>query len=114
VVPIDRAQRRVDVDERALGEAGPQRHPLPERHQMRPTYRGELVGVAEGELAQGDPSAPLSARIIAAMIEVSFLAGLTAPDLTRVDSRSTCSPIRLERPVCSASFQHRRQPGRRH
>lgn len=52
---LDGAQRRVDVDERALADAGQQRHPLPERHQMRPTYRGELVGVAEGELAQRDP-----------------------------------------------------------
>jgi hypothetical protein len=32
-----------------------QRHPLRERNQMRSTYRGELVGVPEGELAQKDP-----------------------------------------------------------
>jgi hypothetical protein len=44
VVPIDRAQRRVDVDERALGEAGPQRHPLPERHRCaRPTAASWLA-----------------------------------------------------------------------
>ena len=42
-------------------------------------------------------------HIIAAMIEVSLPAGLTAPDFTRVDGRSTCSPINSERPVCSAS-----------
>jgi hypothetical protein len=30
-------------------------------------------------------------------------AGLTAPDFTLADARSTCSPINRERPVCSAS-----------
>ena len=38
-----------------------------------------------------------------AMIVVSFPAGFTAPDATRVLGRSTCSPINRERPVCSAS-----------
>jgi hypothetical protein len=45
-------------------------------------------------------SAPHS---IAAMIDVSFPAGFTTPNLTRADDRSTCSPISLERPVCSAN-----------
>ncbi len=50
------------------------------------------------------PSSMLSApHIIAAMIEVSLPAGLTAPDFTRVEGRSTCSPINRESPVCSAS-----------
>jgi len=40
---------------------------------------------------------------IAAMIEVSLPAGLTAPDFTRVDGSSTCSSISRERPVCSAN-----------
>jgi len=93
---------------------------------MRSTYRGELVGVSEGELAQEDPqcrgrihlvehprvpparsrftSSMLSApHIMPAMIVVSLPAGLTAPDLTRVLGSSTCSPINRERPVCSAS-----------
>ena len=42
-------------------------------------------------------------HIMPAMIVVSFPAGLTAPDLTRVLGSSTCSPINRERPVCSAS-----------
>jgi hypothetical protein len=126
VVPIDRAQQRVDVDERALLDAGQQRHPRREPHQMRSTYRGELVGVSEGELAQEDPqcrgrihlvehprvpparsrftSSMLSApHIMPAMIVVSLPAGLTAPDFTRVDRRSTCWAINRERPVCSAN-----------
>ena len=55
VVPIDRAQQRVDVDEGPLLDAGQQRHARRQRHQMRAGYRGELVGVPEGELAQEDP-----------------------------------------------------------
>src|SRR5258705_7711315 len=42
-------------------------------------------------------------HIMPAMIVVSFPAGLTAPDFTRVLGRSTCSPINRERPVCSAN-----------
>jgi hypothetical protein len=49
-------------------------------------------------------SSMLSApHIIAAMMEVSLPTGLTAPDLTRVDGSSTCSPINRESPVCSAN-----------
>ena len=42
-------------------------------------------------------------HMIPPMIEVSLPTGFTAPDFTRVDGRSTCSPINRERPVCSAS-----------
>ena len=42
-------------------------------------------------------------QAIAAMIEVSLPAGFTAPDFTRVDGSSTCSPINSESPVCSAN-----------
>jgi hypothetical protein len=42
-------------------------------------------------------------QAIAAMIEVSLPTGFTAPEATRVDGRSTCSPISLERPACSAN-----------
>src|SRR6185503_11296332 len=49
-------------------------------------------------------SSMLSApQIMPPMIVVSFPTGLTAPDFTRVDGRSTCLPINHERPVCSAS-----------
>src|SRR6185312_15184223 len=49
-------------------------------------------------------SSMLSApQAIAATIEVSLPAGLTAPDFTRVDGSTTCSPISRERPDCSAS-----------
>jgi hypothetical protein len=47
--------RRVDAQERALLDARQQRHPLRQRNQMGALNCGELVGVAEGELAQGDP-----------------------------------------------------------
>ncbi len=61
------------------------------------------------------PSSMLSApHIIAAMIEVSLPAGLTAPDFTRVDGRSTCSPINSRKTGLLSQFQHRHQPGRRH
>ena len=53
-------------------------------------------------------------HIMPAMIVVSFPAGLTAPDLTRVLGRSTCSPINRERPVCSASSSTGTKPSRRH
>ncbi|BBZ07542.1 hypothetical protein MDOR_17110 [Mycolicibacterium doricum] len=50
------------------------------------------------------PSSMLSApQAIAAMIEVSLPTGFTAPERTRVDGRSTCSPINSESPVRSAS-----------
>src|SRR6478752_399624 len=42
-------------------------------------------------------------QIMPPMMVVSFPTGLTAPDFTRVDGRSTCLPINHERPVCSAS-----------
>jgi hypothetical protein len=42
-------------------------------------------------------------HVIAPMIVVSFPTGLTAPDFTRVDGRSTCSPINSESPACSAN-----------
>src|SRR6476659_6779616 len=49
-------------------------------------------------------SSMLSApQIMPPMIVVSFPTGLTAPDFTRADGRSTCLPINHERPVCSAS-----------
>ncbi|EUA10453.1 hypothetical protein I553_2736 [Mycobacterium xenopi 4042] len=55
---------------------------------------------ARSTLASSMLSAP---HIIPATIEVSLPAGLTAPDFTRVDGRSTRSLINSERPVCSAS-----------
>ena len=58
------------------------------------------VPPARSTFASSMLSAP---HIIAPMIEVSLPAGLTAPDFTRVDGSSTCSPINRERPVCSAS-----------
>ena len=58
------------------------------------------VPPARSRFASSMLSAP---HIMPAMIVVSFPAGLTAPDLTRVLGRSTCSPINRERPVCSAS-----------
>ena len=58
------------------------------------------VPPARSTFASSMLSAP---HIIPAMIVVSFPAGLTAPDLTRVLGSSTCSPINRERPVCSAS-----------
>ena len=45
-------------------------------------------------------SAPV---IIAAMMVLSFPAGLTAPERTRLLGRSTCLSISSESPVCSAS-----------
>src|SRR6185369_9472212 len=58
------------------------------------------VPPARSTFASSMLSAP---HIMPAMIVVSFPAGLTAPDLTRVLGSSTCSPINRERPVCSAS-----------
>ena len=58
------------------------------------------VPPARSRFASSMLSAP---HIMPAMIVVSFPAGLTAPDLTRVLGSSTCSPINRERPVCSAS-----------
>src|SRR6478752_2554425 len=92
---------------------GQQRGALCERHQMRAGHRGELVsacpkvnsrrkipnvdGAYTSSNTRGVPparSTPASSMLsapqaIAAMIEVSLPAGLTAPDLTRVDGRST-------------------------
>src|SRR4029077_16226283 len=49
-------------------------------------------------------SSMLSApQAIAAIIDVNFPTGFTAPDFTRVDGRSTRSSINRERPACSAS-----------
>ena len=127
LVAVDRAQQRVDVHEGALLDARQQRTRARQRHQMRAGHRGELVGMPEGELAQEDPQRRGRIHLVEhpwcaagaqhvrrrrcsprrrpspAMIEVSLPAGFTAPDLTRVDGRSTCSPINSERPVCSAS-----------
>ena len=58
------------------------------------------VPPARSRFASSMLSAP---HIMPAMMVVSFPAGLTAPDLTRVLGSSTCSPINRERPVCSAS-----------
>lgn len=58
------------------------------------------VPPARSTLLSSMLSAP---HIIAAMIEVSLPAGLTASDFTRIDGRSTCSSISSESPVCSAS-----------
>jgi hypothetical protein len=121
----------------ALAAAGQQRHSLPEHHQVLSTYRGELVGVAEGELAQeasqyrgrshlvehpGCAAGIQHVAVIDAVCAahhrgddrgVSLPAGLSAPDLTRVDGRSTSPPISLERPVCSANSSTRTNSGRR-
>ena len=69
------------------------------------------VPPARSTFASSMLSAP---HIMPAMIVVSFPAGLTAPEATRVLGRSTCSPINRERPVCSASSMHRHQTSRRH
>jgi hypothetical protein len=58
------------------------------------------VPPARNTLASSMLSAP---HIMPPMIVLSFPAGLTAPDATRVDGRLTCSPINRERPVCSAN-----------
>jgi hypothetical protein len=63
-----------------------------------PNTRG--VPPARNTLTSSMLSAP---QAMPPMIEVSFPAGLTAPDFTRVEGRSTCSSINSERPVCSAS-----------
>jgi len=126
LVPVDRAQKRVDVQKHPLVAANQQPGAGRERDQMRAGHRGELVGVPEAELAQQDPhcrvaytssntrgvpparstfaSSMLSApHIMPAMIVVSFPAGFTAPEATRVLGSSTCSLINRERPVCSAN-----------
>ena len=74
------------------------RSPALEEHTTSLNTRG--VPPARSSLASSMLSAP---HVIAAMIEVSLPAGFTAPDLTPVDGRSTCSRISAERPVCSAS-----------
>jgi len=58
------------------------------------------VPPARSTFASSMLSAP---HMIPAMIEVSLPGGLTAPERTRVDGRSTCVSISLERPACSAS-----------
>ena len=63
-----------------------------------PNTRG--VPPARSTFTSSMLSAP---HIMPAMIVVSFPAGLTAPEATRVLGRSTCSSISSERPVCSAS-----------
>jgi hypothetical protein len=55
VVPVHRAQQRVDVQKHPLVGARQQRGALRERDQMRASHRGELVGMPEAELAQQDP-----------------------------------------------------------
>ena len=55
LVPVDRAQQRVDVQKHPLVAAGQQRGARRERDQMRAGHCGELVGMPEGELAQKDP-----------------------------------------------------------
>jgi len=125
-VAVDRTQQRVDVQKRALLDTGQQRGALRERHQVRTSHRGELVACpkvnsrkkipnVEGAYTSSNTRAVPPARntpassmlsapqAIAAMIEVSLPAGLTAPDFTRVDGSSTCSPINSESPVCSAN-----------
>ena len=137
LVPVDRAQQRVDVQKDALVRCRAAAGCAPPAPPDGAGHRGELVGVPESELAQEDPqvegaytslntrgvpparstltSSMLSApQAIAAMIEVSLPAGLTAPDLTRVDGRSTCSPINSRKTGLLSQFQHRHQPGGRH
>ena len=53
-------------------------------------------------------------HIMPAMIVVSFPAGFTAPDATRLLGRSTRSPINRERPRLLSQFQHRHQTRGRH
>jgi hypothetical protein len=55
LVAVDRAHQRVDVDEDTFVCPGQQRYPGRQRHRMRASHRGELVGVPEGELAQEAP-----------------------------------------------------------
>ena len=69
------------------------------------------VPPARSTFASSMLSAP---HIMPAMIVVSFPAGLTAPELTRVLGSSTCSPINRERPVCSASSSTGTKPAGRH
>ena len=52
---VDRAQQRVDVDKRPLLDPGQHRCPLSQRDQVPAQDRGQLPGVAEGELAQKNP-----------------------------------------------------------
>ena len=69
------------------------------------------VPPARSTLTSSMLSAP---QAIAAMIEVSLPAGLTAPDFTRVDGRSTCSSINSRKPGLLSQFQHRHQSRSRH
>ena len=121
---VDRAQQRVDVQNirsSAPASSGWRR----KRHQMRPGYRGELFTVPEGELAQEDPQRRRRIHLIEhrgvppARSTFAYrccprrihsgddrgqLAGrVDRTDFSRVEGSCTCSPIRRERPVCSAS-----------
>ena len=51
---------------------------------------------------------------IPAMIEVSFPAGFTPAETTRVEPSSTRSAISSDSPACSAKRHHRDQAGIRH
>ena len=126
-VAVDRAQQRVDVQERALLDAGQQRGtrrasaarcsrataaswlacPKVNSRSKIPSVEGAYtssntrgVPPARSTFTSSMLSAP---HTMPAMIVVSFPAGFTAPETTRVLGRSTCSPINCERPVCSAS-----------
>jgi hypothetical protein len=112
----------------AVPDAGRQRHPLCERHQMLARHRGELVSVPEGELAQEDPqrggrihlveyprgaagastltSSMLSApHMIPAMIEGQLASRAHRSDFTRVDggprARRSVSKDRSAQPSSS-------------
>ncbi|HXZ47003.1 MAG TPA: hypothetical protein VEH02_09790, partial [Pseudolabrys sp.] len=121
----------------AVPDAGRQRHPLCERHQMLARHRGELVSVPEGELAQEDSQRGGRIHLVeyprgaAGAQHVDIVDAVCAAHDSCDDRRSacqpgsplglhpgrrrsTCSPISLERPFCSAKFQHRHQPSRRH
>jgi len=54
-VPVDRAQQRVDVDERLLGQPDQHRGAPGQRHQVLAQHRFQLAGVAEAELPQQRP-----------------------------------------------------------
>ena len=126
MVAVDRAQQRVDVDEDAFfcpGSSGTRcasatrcarptaaswlacpklnsRRKIPNVEGAYTSLNTRGVPPARSTLTSSMLSAP---HVIPAMIEVSLPAGFTAPDFTRVDGRSTYSPISRERPVCSAS-----------
>jgi hypothetical protein len=51
-VPVDRAQQRIDVDERLVVHRGQQIDPPTQRHQVLAEHRLQLAGMTEGELPQ--------------------------------------------------------------